>query len=142
MQIPVFADTGKRNYYMAAVVPNEKVIPDARDQFAIQTTTLAAALSGETQKVSFIKCDVEGHENAVFIGSEQVLASSRPALLIEVSGNPEASEGNAAELLALLTKYEYAPCVFESGEFRRRRSGETQINYFFLTPEHLARFSV
>lgn len=95
MQVPVSAETGKRNYYMAAVLPTDQDSPDSRDLLVIQTTTLDAALRGEQRRVSFIKCDVEGHENAVFLGSESVLASSRPALLIEVSGNPDMADSTA-----------------------------------------------
>ena len=34
--------------------------------------------------ISFIKCDVEGHEFAVLRGAERLLARSKPALLVEI----------------------------------------------------------
>jgi FkbM family methyltransferase len=43
---------------------------------------LDSVLDGEP--VTFIKCDVEGHEFAVLRGAEAVVMASRPALLVEI----------------------------------------------------------
>ncbi len=40
-------------------------------------------LPGRGQKVSFLKCDVEGHELHVFRGAEQLLRRDQPVLLFE-----------------------------------------------------------
>jgi FkbM family methyltransferase len=39
---------------------------------------------GDAQRVDFIKCDVEGHEDAVLGGAPDLLARERPILLIEI----------------------------------------------------------
>jgi len=41
-------------------------------------------LCGRSQRVSFIKCDVEGYELEVFRGSTGILKSDRPNLLVEI----------------------------------------------------------
>jgi FkbM family methyltransferase len=43
--------------------------------------------------VSFIKCDVEGHEHAVFKGAENVLREDRPILLFECHEDQVANSG-------------------------------------------------
>jgi len=53
--------------------------------------------------VSFIKCDVEGHELDVFRGAEQMLRRDRPTLLFECHD----SEAATGELFAFLTKLGY-----------------------------------
>jgi len=57
---------------------------DDRDAFDIPLTTLDdyfAERRGE--RVRLIKCDVEGHEDAVFQGGQRLLARDRPDLLFE-----------------------------------------------------------
>jgi FkbM family methyltransferase len=41
-------------------------------------------LDGRQTRVSFIKCDVEGHELEVFRGATKVLSSDRPNLVVEI----------------------------------------------------------
>jgi hypothetical protein len=40
-------------------------------------------------KVTFIKCDVEGHELAVVSGGKKFFERSKPAWLMEVGGDPD-----------------------------------------------------
>ena len=39
---------------------------------------------GEETRVSFIKCDVEGHEDAVMRGAQTLLSRDRPPVLVEI----------------------------------------------------------
>lgn len=50
----------------------------------INTETLDDLLSKRTKQISFIKCDVEGHEIEVFKGAHNILTNDRPNLLIEI----------------------------------------------------------
>jgi hypothetical protein len=54
--------------------------------------TLDEALAGRG-RVAFIKCDVEGHELAVFRGARGLLASQGPALLFECEARHLAADG-------------------------------------------------
>jgi hypothetical protein len=50
----------------------------------VKTRRLDDMLRERNQRVSFIKCDVEGHELEVFRGASDILKSDRPNLLIEI----------------------------------------------------------
>jgi FkbM family methyltransferase len=50
----------------------------------VATVTLDSALGDDTQRISFAKIDVEGHELAVLRGAERLLTAARPALLVEI----------------------------------------------------------
>jgi FkbM family methyltransferase len=49
----------------------------------VEVSTLDTCLARPHPRVSFIKCDVEGHELNVFMGAERTLRDERPALLFE-----------------------------------------------------------
>ena len=50
----------------------------------VETKKLDDLLKDRDRRVSFIKCDVEGHEIAVFHGALEILKSDRPNLLVEI----------------------------------------------------------
>jgi FkbM family methyltransferase len=50
----------------------------------VKTRRLDDMLRDRNQRVSFIKCDVEGHEMEVFRGAFDILKSDRPNLLVEI----------------------------------------------------------
>jgi FkbM family methyltransferase len=52
-------------------------------QINVAVSTLDTRLGHPHPRVSFIKCDVEGHELNVFMGAEHTLRNERPALLFE-----------------------------------------------------------
>jgi hypothetical protein len=41
-------------------------------------------LSQDLSRLTFVKCDVEGHELAVLRGAERILREAHPALLVEI----------------------------------------------------------
>lgn len=53
------------------------------ERLQISITTLDEHFSGRSERISFIKCDVEGHEEKVFAGGSQVLREDQPILLFE-----------------------------------------------------------
>jgi FkbM family methyltransferase len=56
----------------------------AHETFSVEVRRLDDALGADARRpISFIKCDVEGHELAVLRGAEEVLAG-RPAILVEI----------------------------------------------------------
>lgn len=59
-------------------------MPSADDSFTIPLTTLDTYISEHADRpVSFIKCDVEGHEPEVFAGAMETLGRDMPTLLFE-----------------------------------------------------------
>tara|TARA_R100000687_G_C6430331_1_gene155350 strand:+ start:580 stop:1299 length:720 start_codon:yes stop_codon:yes gene_type:complete len=63
----------------------ERDLPEADDSFTIPLTTIDAYIEEHADRpVSFIKCDVEGHEPAVFAGAMNTLQRDMPTLLFEL----------------------------------------------------------
>jgi len=50
----------------------------------VETARLDDVLGADAARVSFVKCDVEGHELAVLRGAARMLAEARPSLLVEI----------------------------------------------------------
>jgi FkbM family methyltransferase len=63
-------------------------------EFTIPLTTLDAHFAAHppARPIGFIKCDVEGHERAVFRGAKETLRRHRPCVLFECH-DAEAAEG-------------------------------------------------
>jgi len=59
---------------------------DGAEARPVNLTTLDALLAPETLPVSFVKIDVEGHEDAVLEGAQRTIATHRPNLLVEIEG--------------------------------------------------------
>jgi FkbM family methyltransferase len=78
LQIPVH--DGHRIDSLATLEPNR---PWHGDSCEIPVRTLDELLAGE-RRVSFVKCDVEGHEQRVFDGAKGILERDRPVFLIEL----------------------------------------------------------
>jgi FkbM family methyltransferase len=72
-----------------AVTCGSLVAPQGRDNEVrlVKTTTLDAALA--SSDVGFIKIDVEGAEQSVLLGAQQLIGRCRPVILAEAN-NPEA----------------------------------------------------
>jgi FkbM family methyltransferase len=61
---------------------------------------------GEAERLDFVKCDVEGHEQAVLAGAEASLRRLRPVLLIEIEQR-HLPEGAIEETFGLLRGWGY-----------------------------------
>jgi FkbM family methyltransferase len=118
-------------------------VDDNGIDFTVRTTRLDDEL-GE-RAVSFIKCDVEGHELSVLSGAPRLLARQRPVWLVEV----EHRHAGAAvqEVLTTFSDAGYEPWFLaSSGELllvpEDRRSPERlngvepgrYVNNFFFVP--------
>jgi FkbM family methyltransferase len=135
MRVPQY-DTGGENFYQATLVSADA--PRERSQrYEVTCRSLDSLLGGVSGGISFVKCDVEGHELAVIRGAGKLIADFKPALLVEVSGNPDDGSSDAAALFELLEKQEYRAWLLDRGRIRRRRAGDTSVNYFFLTQSHV-----
>ncbi len=87
--------------------------------------------------VTFIKCDVEGHEYEVFMGARNVVTKWKPACLIEISGDLDNKGTRSAKLLAMLTNEGYSAWWFDGRQLVERRHSDQAVNYFLLTAGHL-----
>lgn len=128
-------DGGGENLYESKLVTR-----GAPGAFDVELARLDDVLGVDAVRVAFAKVDVEGHELAALRGADRMLAA-KPALLIEVSGDPDATGSDAAQLFALLSARGYAAFRFAGGVLHPRRSGDRAVDYFFLTADHRAQLS-
>jgi FkbM family methyltransferase len=114
--------------------------PDA-DTFTIDVTTLDEFFQDRPDRpVSFIKCDVEGHELEVFEGGQQLLRDDRPDLLFECHDD-QAEEGR---LFSLLNGLDYEGFFFYQKElvpisrYEALRSSieKPYLNFVFVPQEN------
>jgi FkbM family methyltransferase len=83
-------------------------------------------------KISFLKCDTNGHELATLRGAMETIRRDHPVMLIEVNPDPDDPTSAGHETFALLAREGYTAHVFLDGKMRPRRSGERSQNYFFF----------
>jgi len=72
------------NTGVATIEPNNHLsMIDRRENIAVRPVTTRTLDSFGLTNVSFIKIDVEGHEEAVLAGGRQTIVGSRPVVLVE-----------------------------------------------------------
>jgi FkbM family methyltransferase len=135
MGIPRYLSGGE-NLYESRVVEDGRGARFART-VNVSLNTLDALLADSAQRVSFIKIDVEGHELLAVKGALRVISRDKPALLIEVTGDPDRRDSPAGELFALLGGIGYDAFCWEQGILKKRTAGVHCGDYVFLQPTHL-----
>jgi FkbM family methyltransferase len=136
MEIPKW-EYGGENFYMAHIVPG-KSSEKSRNKVEVPLRSLDSLLLGRSwEGVTFVKCDVEGHELAALKGASQFLAKIRPAMMMEVSGTAEVQDDPNNEFYALTKAYGCIPHWFDGQNLRKRQKGHWCADYFFLQAEHL-----
>ncbi len=134
MAIPRYAD-GSENLYESKLLEEAEEASNL-EAVAVPLRRLDDVLQEDRNRLTFMKIDVEGHEEAALRGGLNTLREVKPALLIEIMGNLDEPESSAGRVLALLSELGYAPYFWESG-WRARHLGEAAVDYFFLTTHHL-----
>lgn len=138
LEVPHSAE-GAEDFYCARVTPHAQAHAGLRTVH-VPCAPLDALLAHEP-RVTFLKVDVEGHEAACLAGARRLLREHRPALLLEVSGEPDVPGSSAHGLLAQLRAEGYDAYWLQAGRLRRRAPGERSVNFFFLTPAHLTQLA-
>lgn len=109
------------------------------ERFQVPLTTLDKYFADRDERLRFIKCDVEGHEEQVFAGGGTILSEDRPILLFEC---PE-ELARKGKLFAQLAGLNYEGRFFHNhalhplSNLARYRSSIDQpyLNYVFATDE-------
>ena len=136
MEIPLH-EYGGKNFYQAKIVSDIQLSDSSTKRYTVPVRSLDSLFQSIASRVSFIKCDVEGHELAAFKGAGKFLEKQRPAIMIEVAGQFEKEGSSARELYGILTGYGYKPFIFDGKRLMERPTGHWSVNYFFLQPHHL-----
>jgi FkbM family methyltransferase len=134
MEIPL-CEAGGENLHIAKVVPDN--CRSTLKRVVVETKTVDSLFS--EIPLSFVKCDVEGHELNCINGALGTIRNSKPAWLIEIVGDPDNQTAKACESCKLLTDSGYGIYWFDGTNLTKRRPGDNSVNYWFLAPQHVQR---
>ena len=136
MAIPHYP-AGGENYYEASVVKSGNGVGEGHRIVEVEADTLDSVLVANNRPIRFAKVDVERHELACLRCALKTIASSRPAWLVEVSGNPDDPLSPGHEVVELMNGHGYETYRFDGQKLHGRRQGDHSTNYFFLTAQHV-----
>lgn len=128
--------SGAEMHYRASIITNYAE-ENKSEKAGVQAATIDSRFLNVSEKISFIKCDVEGHEPACIKGAQKFLTQSQAAWLIEVSGNPDDAVSAAQNVFKILQDRGYSAWWYHAGKLRKRRPGDKSTNYFFLKENHI-----
>jgi FkbM family methyltransferase len=128
--------SGAETHYRAAIITNPEK-KDKTEATNIEAATIDSRFLSTAETISFIKCDVEGHEFACIKGAAKFLERSQVAWLIEISGEPDDTDSKAYNLFKILQDRGYSAWRYDGGKLRKRRPGDKSTNYFFLKDNHI-----
>jgi FkbM family methyltransferase len=134
MEVPVYASGGE-NYYQGRIITEPKT--QSLKRFNVRTSSMDFLFRDTLSNISFVKCDVEGHEAAVITGAGRLIEHAKPSWLIEISGDPDKPTSEAYQIFRYMEKQGYGGYWFDGEALHSRHPGERSINYFFLTDRHL-----
>lgn len=135
MEVPTYR-SGDENFYQARIIDIAKQHA-ARRHFEVEVKTLDSLLLMACDRIDFIKIDVEGHELQVLRGARELLQKFKPALLIEISGDPDDGLSTASRVVHELEQKGYAPFWYDGVGLKHRTNGVKSVNYFFLLRDHI-----
>jgi FkbM family methyltransferase len=135
MTIP-YDSSGAETHYRASITMDREE-KSKTEVTNVRAVTIDSRFLSESGTISFIKCDVEGHEPACIKGAAKFLSQSRPAWLIEVSGEPDNTNSAAHNVFKTLHNRGYSAWWYDGVKLIKRSPGDKSINYFFLKDNHI-----
>lgn len=134
VEVPRY-ETGGENYYRARINPG---MAAGNRVFRVPSKTLDSLFFSYPGRLTFIKCDTEGHELKCIMGAMRMIRKFRPALMIELGYDPRKVPFER-QILGLLAGEGYGVYKLKQGRLTRDylERGE-DINYFFLQEKHAA----
>ncbi|MEO0629144.1 MAG: FkbM family methyltransferase, partial [Planctomycetota bacterium] len=110
----------------------------------VPTITLAELLKQQNvDRLDFIKCDVEGHEGAVFAASMDVIREHSPTVLIECEdrhASEDTPHGGVAGLVGLFKPLGYRIRFFKGGELRPLSEFDASVHQDYGVGEYCNNF--
>ena len=132
VSVPI-GEVGEWQHYLATL----EVAPGPCHSIRVRTDTLDNLTKGCDRPISFIKCDVEGHELPCLRGAARMLAVAHPAWLVGI--NHDQSPEVRAAVFDLMQRQGYEVYWYDGVLLRRGREENTGVNFFFLTTGHVRR---
>jgi FkbM family methyltransferase len=107
----------------------------------VRMCTLDALLRNSTDRIGFIKMDVEGYECEVIAGARETILCDRPNILAEFNRERMAINRFRIEpTWSFFVEADYRPFICESGRLRQIDEPELWENIFLIPRESLSRF--
>ena len=135
MRVPQH-EYGGNNFYRAQIDAKESGASSSMPVYTVPMCSLDSQFLDLASRITFIKCDVEGHELAVVKGAARFFEQCKPAWLMEVGGNPDAEGTAPHQLFDIMRRYGYEIYFFDGKLLRRRPAGHWSVNYLLLQPAH------
>ena len=136
MQVP--REAGAENFYQASIIPAGDADPRLR-HVEVRLASLDTLLANVAVPITFIKCDVEGHEANALLGACATITRFHPAMFVELTSDPDEEGSAASGLVRWLEQQGYGTYWLRDGTLARRVHGESSVNYFFLGETHVDR---
>jgi len=133
MEVPLY-QSGGEDFYGARIVAGSS--SSGLRRATVQARPLDSIFTAD-RKISFIKCDVEGHELQCIRGAGKLIERFHPAWLVEIMGDPDGHDSDAAKTFDELGRRGYEAWWFDGQVLRKRQKGDRNDNYFFLAPQHV-----
>lgn len=127
------------NYFRATITENESEMGSSRN-FRVKSIPMDEILDNKI-KYSFIKIDVEGHEEKVLKGGKNIIEYSKPILLIEIDGDLADKTNSAGRVNQFLIDLGYTTFVNYNQKLRRWKEGIYSINYFYIHRDSLEQLN-
>jgi hypothetical protein len=139
MTVPHYP-TGGENFYEASLLKEAQGTALLRE-VSVELRTVDSVLFASPRPITFIKCDVEGHEAEALEGAARMIERDRPALYVEISGDPDAAGSTSHGVVSSLARLGYEAYWLDGGRLTQRRLGDRSADYFFLTEAHRSRLA-
>ena len=140
MRVPQH-EYGGKNFYRAQIDAEGSKPANCEQVYKVPTRSLDSQFLSMASHITFIKCDVEGHELPVVKGGTRFFEQSKPAWLMEVGGNPDEKGTAPHELFRIMRGYGYRAYFFDGKFVRPRPTGHWCVNYLMLQPNHCHQLS-
>lgn len=135
MRVPEYPSGGK-NYYEAHIY-NIDSLSNRINTIKVKSLTMDDKFASIAEMISFVKVDVEGHENACLNGAKKFLKSTNSVWFIEISEDPDIENSKGNIVFKLLSDNSYSAWWFDGGSLKKRTHGDKSTNYYFLKSHHI-----
>jgi FkbM family methyltransferase len=148
--VPVYSAVSKDNGFVNMVIPvnsngvkmfyRSHISDSDKSQSNISQEVMSIKLDdlflSQTQDISFVKCDTEGHELLSLQGAAKIVNSGFSAWLVEINDRSEDKDSNMMKICSFFQNADYKPWILNNKKLHLRKKGEFDTNYFFLKEKH------
>jgi FkbM family methyltransferase len=128
-------ESGYLNFYQSYITDTQNKVDTNNRSFNVPCISLDSYAKKVNKDITFVKCDVEGHELSVIKGAQAFIWNHRPVWLLEISADPNGVNSDAKEIFEVFRKAEYCIYTREGNFFKPFHTGQTCLNYFLIPSE-------